>query len=488
MVCPEGPLSARRHSVRADRRSVLRVPRRGDASAVRGALLPGDHPARQRARRDRRLRHAAVRRTGPDFRLKADGVEKMPANAEVTSRGSDSSVASAFKLERWPSDILGRLLAAMRRDQRHAGANASIPTTDGVDPPHPCLRNSSVNQVGGRRRDCSPACSSNTTLEASTYRGKVYPAVSVRDRHPSRGSSQDRPAITFRSHHDVQLQQDTERARQPDDRVYRLMRQNWRTGITQGARMVSNVLRDARYSLRQLRKSPGFSVVAILTLAIGIGAASAMFSVVNGVILRPLPYPQSETLVRVVEIVPQFGRFSVAPATFLDWRAQNAVFERIAAYSGGSGTFVDASGPERLASGAVSWDLFELLRVAPALGRGFRPEEDMPGKANVIVLSHSLWQRRFGGDPGVLGRSISLNGAPCTIVGVMPAGFSFPSRQIEYWMPIALNPANATRGGHFLGVVARLKQGVTVARADAEMRTISERLALQYPDASAKES
>jgi putative ABC transport system permease protein len=112
----------------------------------------------------------------------------------------------------------------------------------------------------------------------------------------------------------------------------------------------------------------------------------------------------------------------------------------------------------------------------------------MPGKANVIVLSHSLWQRRFGGDPSVLGRSISLNGAPCTIVGVMPAGFSFPSRQIEYWVPIALNPANATRGGHFLGVVARLKQGVTVARADAEMRAISERLALQYPDASAKES
>jgi putative ABC transport system permease protein len=252
--------------------------------------------------------------------------------------------------------------------------------------------------------------------------------------------------------------------------------------------MLTNVFRDARYSLRQLRKNPGFSVVAILTLAIGIGAASAMFSVVNSVILRPLPYPEPEALVRVVEIVPQFGRFSVAPATFLDWRAQNAVFERIAAYSGGSGTFVDASGPERLASGLVSWDLFELLRVAPALGRGFRPEEDMPGKASVIVLSHSLWQCRFGGDPGVLGRSISLNGAPFTIVGVMPAGFSFPSRQIEYWAPIALNPANATRGGHFLGVVARLKPGVAVARADAEMRAISERLALQYPDASAKES
>ena len=252
--------------------------------------------------------------------------------------------------------------------------------------------------------------------------------------------------------------------------------------------MLSNVLRDARYSLRQLRKNPGFSIVAVLTLAIGIGATSAMFSVVNGVILRPLPYPKPEGLVSVAEIVPRFGRFSVAPATFLDWRAQNTVFEHIVAYSGGSATFVEPSGPERVINAAVSWDIFDLLGVPPALGRGFKAEEDAPGKANVIVLSHGMWQRRFGGDPGVLGRSISLNGAPYTIVGVMPAGFRFPSRQTEYWVPLALNPANATRGGHFLGVVARLKAGTTVAGADAETRTISERLALQYPDASAKES
>jgi putative ABC transport system permease protein len=252
--------------------------------------------------------------------------------------------------------------------------------------------------------------------------------------------------------------------------------------------MISNVLRDARYSLRQLRKNPGFSVVAVLTLAIGIGATSAMFSVVNGVILRPLPYPKPEGLVQVVEIVPRFGRFSVAPATFLDWRAENRVFDRIAAYTTGSATFVDAAGPERVINAMVSWDIFELFGISPALGRGFRAEEDAPGKASVIVLSHGMWQRRFGGDPGVLGRSISLNGAPFTIVGVMPAAFRFPARQTEYWVPLGLNPANASRGGHYLGVVARLTDGLSVQQADAEMRAISERLALQYPDASAKES
>jgi putative ABC transport system permease protein len=261
-----------------------------------------------------------------------------------------------------------------------------------------------------------------------------------------------------------------------------------RAGIRGGAPMLSNVLRDARYSLRQLRKNPGFSIVAVLTLAIGIGATSAMFSVVNGVILRPLPFPEPHGLVSVVEILPRFGRFSVAPATFLDWRAQNTVLEHIAAYTGGNATFVDTGGPERVINAAVSWDVFELLRVPPELGRGFRAEEDAPGKANVIVLSHGMWQRRFGGDPGVLGRSVSLNGAPFTIVGVMPAGFRFPSRQTEYWVPLGLNPANASRGGHYLGVVARVKQGTSIGQADAELRMISERLALQYPDASAKES
>ena len=130
--------------------------------------------------------------------------------------------------------------------------------------------------------------------------------------------------------------------------------------------MLANAFRDGRYAIRQLRKTPGFTLVAVLTLALGIGATTAIFTVVNSVLLRPLPYPAAENLVRVHEIVPEYGRFSVAPATFLDWRQQNDVFERIAAYTTTSGTLLDADGPERIQGAAVYWDLFDLLRVTPA--------------------------------------------------------------------------------------------------------------------------
>jgi putative ABC transport system permease protein len=251
--------------------------------------------------------------------------------------------------------------------------------------------------------------------------------------------------------------------------------------------LLSNVLRDVRYAIRQLTRTPGFALVAILTLALGIGASSAIFSVVNGVLLRPLPYPEPDALVRVFEIVPQYGRFSVAPASFLDWRQQNTVFERIATYNSTSATFTDTSGPERITGATVSWDLFDLLKVQPLLGRSFKADEDAPGKDSVIVLSHGMWQRRFGGDPNILGRSVTLSGTPVTIIGVMPASFLFP-RDAEFWRPIALNPAKASRGGHFLAVIARTKPGISIKQAEAEMKTIAERLAIQYPDASANES
>jgi putative ABC transport system permease protein len=255
-----------------------------------------------------------------------------------------------------------------------------------------------------------------------------------------------------------------------------------------GANVVADVLRDMRYAIRQAGRNPGFSLVVVLTLGLAIGATSAIFSVVNGVLLRPLPFPEPDGLVRVHEVVPQYGRFSVAPASFLDWRRQNTVFERIAAYTSSSVTFDGGEGPERLTTASVSWDLFDLLQVSPALGRGFREEEDAPGRSGVAVLSHGTWQRRFGGDPAVLGRTVSLSGAPVTIVGVMPASFYFPTREAELWTPLALNPARASRGAHFLGVVARLKPGVSAAQAGAEMKTIAERLAVQYRDSSADES
>jgi predicted permease len=253
-------------------------------------------------------------------------------------------------------------------------------------------------------------------------------------------------------------------------------------------RVLADILTDARYAVRQLRKNRGFTTVAVLTLALGLGPTTAIFSVVNGVLLRPLPFPEPDRLVRVLEVVPKHGRLAVAPANFLDWRRQNTVFERMAAYSGGSDTFVGSDGPERLPMAWVSWDTFELLRVQPVLGRGFQAEEDAPNHHDKIVISHGMWQRRLGGDPGIVGRSIALGGRPLTIIGVMPPDFYFPSRQAEYWRPLAFNPVTASRSFHSLSVMARLKDGVSVEQAGAEMRTIAERLAAQHPQISGNES
>ena len=255
-----------------------------------------------------------------------------------------------------------------------------------------------------------------------------------------------------------------------------------------GPQMLADLITDIRYALRQLIKTPGFTVVAILTLAFGIGATSAIFSVVNSVLLRPLPFPEPERLVRVHEVVPQYGRFAVAPATFLDWRAQNSVFERMTVYGNTSATFDTGNGPERVTGASVSWEFFDVLGVQPARGRAFRPDEDVPTKNNVIILSHGAWLTRFGGNPDIVGTPVSISGIPMVVAGVMPAGFGFPSRTIEYWRPIALNPANATRGAHFLAVIGRLKPGRSEDQARAEIKTISERLAQQYPDDAAKES
>ncbi len=255
-----------------------------------------------------------------------------------------------------------------------------------------------------------------------------------------------------------------------------------------GLRMLADLLHDTRFAVRQYAKSPGFTIIAVLTLALGIGANSAMFSVVNGVLLRPLPFPDPDALVRVYEVVPQIGRFAVAPATFLDWRQQNKTFERIAAFTVGSDTLAERDGPERLTNAFVSWDLFDLLRVKPVLGRTFVREEDTALTGNVVVLSHGMWQRRFGGDPRILERTIVLSGTPCEIIGVMPMGFAFPSREVEFWQPIGLDTVKPPRGAHYLSVVARLRGGVSIEQAMAEMKTIAEGLARQYPANSKDES
>jgi putative ABC transport system permease protein len=249
--------------------------------------------------------------------------------------------------------------------------------------------------------------------------------------------------------------------------------------------MWGDLKHDLRYGARMLWKNPGFTAVAVVALALGIGANSAIFSVVNTVLLRPLPYREPERLVMVWEDNSKIGypRDTPAAANYIDWRDQNQVFEGMAATADLSLNLTGAGEPERFDGKRVSANFFSLLGVEPLHGRAFLPEEDVPGANKVVVLSHGLWQRRFGSDSGVVGRSITLNGEAYTVVGVMPPGFQFMSQDVAMWVPIAFTPQQAAnRGNHYLRVVARLKPGVTVERAQAEMSTIAVRLQQQYPE------
>lgn len=252
--------------------------------------------------------------------------------------------------------------------------------------------------------------------------------------------------------------------------------------------MLAHILNDMRYAFRQMARARGFTLVAVLTLAFGIGASSSVFSIVNAAMLQPLPYPRQERLVSVYELLPRLGGFAVAPGNFLDWRAQNTVFEGIAAYTSGDETLIGTESAERVPGTSVSWDIFDVLGVAPALGRTFRAQEDLPKQNTVVILSHGMWQRRFGADRQILGRTITLSGEPSTVIGVMPADFYFPNRVTEFWRPLGIDPADATRGGHFLATIARLKDGVSLEQATTEMRGIAARLAEQYPATNRDES
>jgi putative ABC transport system permease protein len=241
-------------------------------------------------------------------------------------------------------------------------------------------------------------------------------------------------------------------------------------------------MHDIRFALRQLLKSPGFAIVAILTLGLGIGACTAIFTVVNSVLLKPIEYPESENLVVVNETkLPEFPTFAVSPANFRDYAKLDA-FENSYA-SRGQGYVLTGNGePQRLTALRVTGNYFATLKVEPALGHAFGPAEDVPGKENVVVLSHGFWQRQFAGDPAVIGQSITLNGTPFTITGVMPKTFRRGTK-IELWTPLAFNEQQwANRGGHDLAMVARLKPGVTVAQAAVQVETLAHRLAEQYPD------
>jgi len=261
---------------------------------------------------------------------------------------------------------------------------------------------------------------------------------------------------------------------------------------------MTNLLQDIRFGLRMLLKSPSVSIVATIALALGIGANTAIFSVVNAVLLRPLPFPDPESLMAVFETDTQRGllRGSHSYPNFMDLRAQNSVFEYISTYRGGDYVMTGRGEPVRLQASVVTADLFPLLRVKPMLGRTFLPEEDKPSESGrVAVLSHQLFQSRFNADPSILNQAITLEGIRFTVVGVMPPGFEFPiqNEPVDFWTTIAgdasgKDPVTTQRGAHFLSVIGRLKPGVTSDQAQAEVTTIAARLEQQYPDTNTRRS
>ncbi len=244
---------------------------------------------------------------------------------------------------------------------------------------------------------------------------------------------------------------------------------------------------DLRYGARMLLKQPSFTLIAVLTLALGIGANTAIFSVINGVLLRPLPYEQSDRLVLVNERSRQMDGMSISWPNYTDWRAQQRVFDGIAVYNRGNYNLTGTGEPEQLRAGQVTANLFSVLRVKPLVGRVFTADEDKPGGAPVVVLSYGLWQRRFGGDAGLVNRTLSLNDKSYTVIGVMPEGFKFPSR-VEMWVPVGQLAGEAAwqqRGNHpGLYGVARLKDGVTIEQARTGMDNIAAGLETRYRDSN----
>ena len=248
---------------------------------------------------------------------------------------------------------------------------------------------------------------------------------------------------------------------------------------------MNSLLADLRFGLRMLRKHPAFTAISIITLALGIGANTAIFSVVNAVLLRALPVADPDRLVMVYEanMARGFNRGSVAPGNYLTWKAQQTVFEEIGAFGAQSFTLAGNDGAEMLEGARVSANLFGLLRAAPGLGRVFSSEEDRPGGERAVILSHSLWRRRFGGAQNIVGQSITLDDKPYAIVGVMPEGFGFPSSNVDLWAPAALDAERGLDGmtGRMLQVIARLKSQATIDQARAEMGVITKGMSQANP-------
>jgi len=247
---------------------------------------------------------------------------------------------------------------------------------------------------------------------------------------------------------------------------------------------MAGFLYDARYALRMLLRHPGFTASAVITLALGIGANTAIYSVIDAVLLSPLPYADPDRLVYVNTTSSSFGPgfWQMSSPNFDDFRSQNDVLESMAVSRNVVYNLTGGDEAEFLEGARVSAGLLRTLRVKPVLGRDFLDAEEKPGAPAVVLLSYGLWNRRFGGGAGVLGQSIGLDGDPYTVVGVLPPDMRYPEATSEFLIPFVPSRAEAVRGNYFLRPIGRLKPGVTLAEADSRMKEIARRLEKEYPD------
>ena len=255
--------------------------------------------------------------------------------------------------------------------------------------------------------------------------------------------------------------------------------------------VMPTLLQDLRYAIRMLIKSPGFAAVAVITLALGISANTALFTIVNGVLLNPLPYPHSDELVAVYATTAGVNRGPATYLNFLDWQRQTQTFSSMAIYRGQDYNVTGSGEAERLSGYMISADFFSTLGVKPTIGRTFRPDDDQPGAAPVVVLSGGLWNRKFGASPGVLGKSLTLNGTSYTVVGVIPSGFTFYGQDRDVYTPIGqwTDPSFRDRRISVSArVIGRMKDNVTLAQAQADMDVVSRNLAAAYPIANKQAS
>lgn len=256
------------------------------------------------------------------------------------------------------------------------------------------------------------------------------------------------------------------------DRVQEEVRDTWTW------RWLDHLVRDVRYALRTFRRGPGFTAVTILSLALGIGGTAAVFSLINAVLLKPLPYREPAGLVVIGE---ENARGSVAPVNYGVLTSHNEAFASIAAITGYSAT-LNGDRPEKIEGRRVTHTLFDVLGVAPALGRGFRSDEDVPGAPRVAILSYNWWRDRFGRDPAIIGRDLLIDNERIRVVGVMPEGFQFLDGNVALWVPAALTPQDLQSGANYLTIVARLRPTVSLEQAQSNLESLSARLSAVLPE------